>query len=272
MKDTVLTIYSAEVDCLYRIFREDDVNGKRAVYVLLEYPELIPEHDRTYGPSALRELSKLAGWWDDWKTLTISKDESGLKIQPDAFEPHAVSREYVHDDFHLFDLLKIQDLVEVKSRTWRFRWQGKLCYLKMARFDFEIRALEREIKAYQNLSRHGSNLAPAFLGYAYEETRDRVVGLVIEEVVGRHPGIADLPICQEALRQLHGLGMTHGDVNRYNIFITDDGAKFVDFEESCIRLVDPEEEWMQRTEKEMQALEEKLVDESGEGRPWEYIT
>ncbi|KAM4066609.1 hypothetical protein HRG_012119 [Hirsutella rhossiliensis] len=269
IQDTILAIYSAEDDCLYRILREDDVHGKRAVYVLLEYPDLIPKDSRTYGPTAIRELSKLTEWYGEWKTLTISIDESGLRRQPDAFKPHALSQEYVYDGYGLFDIFKLKDLEGVKTRTWRFREQEKPCYLKMARFDFEIEALEREAKAYQTLTYYGSTLAPKLLGYAYEETHDRVIGLIIEEVIGRHPTIADLAICREGLRQLHGFGIIHGDVNMYNIFITKDGAKFIDFEESCIGTADQEEAWVRRANKEMQSLEEKLLDKSGEGRPWE---
>lgn len=271
IRDTLLAVDSAEDDCLYKMLREDDVVGKRAVYLFLEYPDLIPKDARTYGPSAIRELSKLAEWYDNmkWKTLTISKDESGLRVRRDAFKPHTVSREYVHEDLKFFDIFKMQDLMEVKTRSWRFRDQGKHCYLKMARFCFEVRALEREIKAYRELMRHGSDLAPILLGYAYEDTRDRVVGLVMEEVIGRHPSLADLATCQEALRQLHGLGIAHGDINMYNMIITKDGVKFIDFEEACLRLADQEDEWIRRTDKEMQLLEEKLSEKSGEGRPWE---
>ena len=41
-----------------------------------------------------------------------------------------------------------------------------------------------------------------------------------------------------ALQQLHGLGIVHGDINRYNILMTDEGPKFIDLEVSTVETSD----------------------------------
>ncbi len=77
-----------------------------------------------------------------------------------------------------------------------------------------------------------------FLGYIFGEEPNRVIGFIIEEVIGRHPGIADLDTCEAALRKLHKAGIAHGDLNKYNVIIANKGlVKFIDFEAS-MRLED----------------------------------
>ncbi|KAF4976656.1 hypothetical protein FZEAL_6718 [Fusarium zealandicum] len=265
-QDIVLSIDLAPEDCLYRILRK---NPERVVYVNLEHLDLIPEESRTYGPDVIRELSKLPEWNNGWKTLTISKENTGIRSQRDIFEPHALPQAQVHDLYERFNILTLEEVQSVKSRVSHFQNQDTQYFLKIARFGFEMPSLAKEAEVYDILTREASTLAPRLLGYAYEpELEDdritgRVIGLVLEAVSGRHPGISDLGTCQEALQQLHGLGIIHGDINKYNIFLTKDGAKFIDFEESGISSVDES-----KKAKEMQSLYERLLDESGTGRPW----
>jgi serine/threonine protein kinase len=50
-----------------------------------------------------------------------------------------------------------------------------------------------------------------------------------------------LPACDIALRELHTLGLIHGDVNRHNFIIDETGrARIIDFEHSS--LLTPEKE------------------------------
>lgn len=72
-----------------------------------------------------------------------------------------------------------------------------------------------EVKAYQNPALQEARLAPHMLGYIYEETSDSVIGVLVEVVSGRHPGIADLGPCQEALRLFHGPDMFMGTTTFY---------------------------------------------------------
>lgn len=105
------------------------------------------------------------------------------------------------------------------------------------------------------------------LGYVYEETQDRVFGFLFEKISGYCPGIADLGLCQVALRELHGLNIIHGDVNRYNMFVTNEGVRFIDFEDSCIGPIEETNRWNQMKLDEIRSLPEELSDESGRGRP-----
>ncbi|PTU25018.1 hypothetical protein P175DRAFT_0498121 [Aspergillus ochraceoroseus IBT 24754] len=63
----------------------------------------------------------------------------------------------------------------------------------------------------------------------------------------------------------------HGDINRDNIFITNDGVRFIDFEESCVNSAGSNEGWDRTKSEEMQSLAENLSDSSGKGRPWTTI-
>lgn len=97
---------------------------------------------------------------------------------------------------------------------------------KIARFEWEIPRLEHETRIYHLLS--GSGLTPRFLGHIREG--DRVIGFVLEKVPGRAAGVEDLAACREVLGRLHGRGVVHGDVNRYNFLVGEGGVRIIDFE------------------------------------------
>ncbi|KAK8211804.1 hypothetical protein IWZ01DRAFT_434635, partial [Phyllosticta capitalensis] len=109
--------------------------------------------------------------------------------------------------------------------------------IKIARFEQEIRRIERETRAYQVLSQRGaSDVAPRFLGHVHEG--GRVICLLLEKWDGRSGGasIEDLSACEAALARFHGLSLLHGDANRYNFLVGQDGCgevKLIDFE--CFR-------------------------------------
>ncbi|KAG5946519.1 hypothetical protein E4U53_006574 [Claviceps sorghi] len=258
-KDCVWSVDLGPHDCLYRIVRKNG-DEQRVVYVELQYLDLIPEMSQTFGPGVIRELSKLAEWNGRWKTLTISKDAAGIRARADVFEPHGLPREQLQgggqppDMFNIFDL---EPMTDVKNRVSRAQANGTECFLKIARFEFEMASLAHESRAYEALMRQGSDLVPRLLGYAYEETPDRVVGLVFEALSGYHPGIEDLAMCREALQRLHSLNAVHGDINRYNMLVTQDGVKFIDLEVAEIGSRDEA-----KMDKEMQELEKQLLDES----------
>lgn len=126
---------------------------------------------------------------------------------------------------------------------------------KIARFEWEIPRIEQETRAYQLLE--GSGLTPRFLGHVHEN--GRIMGFLLEKIEGHHASLQDLGICETALGKLHGLGLLHGDVNRYNFLITEDGAKLLDFE----RLLENASPDSMR--REMEGLRVELADESGRG-------
>ncbi len=268
----MLDIDAAPGDCLYRICRRHG-GLARVVYVHVLSADFIAEDDRTYGPAVVRRLSTLADWRREWKTLTISASDKGdatLQISLDTFKPHSISPEYVHGCYPLFDIADFGRHHHIKTRIWRCPAPGGAdaqVYVKLARFKFETKALEQEVKAYHML--RGSALAPALVGYVYEETQDRVVGFVTEQVVGHYPRDAptDYAACLAALRSLHEWGLVHGDVNRHNIIMTKDGPRFIDFEASGLR--SEVRNWKQLIQNEEQSLAASLSDQSGLGAPWQ---
>ncbi|PYI11281.1 hypothetical protein BO78DRAFT_393246 [Aspergillus sclerotiicarbonarius CBS 121057] len=126
---------------------------------------------------------------------------------------------------------------------------------KMARFEWEIPRVERETRAYQLLE--GSGLTPRFLGHVHEN--GRIVGFLMEKIEGRPASIQDLDICEAALGKLHQLGFLHGDANRYNFLVTEEGVKLLDFESSQEN-ANPES-----MRKELESLRSELTEESGRG-------
>lgn len=126
---------------------------------------------------------------------------------------------------------------------------------KIARFEWELPRIEQETRAYQLLEGHG--LAPRFLAHVHED--GRVMGFLLEKIEGRPASFQDLSVCETALGKLHELGLVHGDVNRYNFLVTEEGAKLLDFE----RL--RENASPESMRKELENLRAELVDESGRG-------
>ncbi|KAM3501709.1 hypothetical protein MY11210_009300 [Beauveria gryllotalpidicola] len=248
--------------------RRRNCGHSRIVYVHVLSTDFIPEDDRTYGPEVVRRLSKLAEWQREWKTLSISTKDATLRINMDKFEPHSISPEYVYDCYPFFDIVDFPRQHHIKTRLWRCPAPSPDAevYLKLARFKFEIEALEREVKAYHML--RGYDIAPALVGYVFEETHDRVVGFVTEQVIGHYPrDVTDYTACSAALHKLHAKGLVHGDVNKHNVIITKDGPRFIDFEES--RLRNETTDWKQLAQDEEHNLAASLSDQSGQGAPWQ---
>ncbi|RGP75760.1 alpha-galactosidase a [Fusarium sporotrichioides] len=97
---------------------------------------------------------------------------------------------------------------------------------KIARSESEMPLNKRETRAYQLLK--DSRLTLRFLGHIHKN--GRIIGFLIEKLEGRCASSDDLAICKAALERVHGLGLLHGNVNRYNFLITDQGVKLLNFE------------------------------------------
>jgi hypothetical protein len=126
----------------------------------------------------------------------------------------------------------------------------------LARFAWEISQLDDETSAYQRLE--DSGIGPKFLGHLSEE--GRVIGFIVERITDfRHATREDLPLCQQALSELHKLKMKHGDPNKHN-FLTHNGkATLIDFDHS---------NWCsdeQALSEEYQSLAAELSETSGRG-------
>ncbi|OJJ66920.1 hypothetical protein ASPBRDRAFT_48449 [Aspergillus brasiliensis CBS 101740] len=270
VKDTLLSLDLSFEDCLYR-FRRDSQTNTRVVYVTLKDLDIVPEESRTYGPDVIRELSKLREWYDEtWETLTVYKDENGggIRSERDLFPPHALQKQQIPGDYELVNIFDLQFLVLLNNRVFQVQRGERRCFLKIARFGYELGWLAQEIKTYHVLAQLDSALAPRILGYVFEETPHRVIGFILEEVNGYRPSASDFGICRIALQQLHDLDIVHGDIKKYNMVITDEGAKFIDLEDSCVGPAENKEDWDKRKNTEMQGLMEALLDKSGKGRPW----
>lgn len=258
----VLNAYSSPFECLYRILRAGKV-----VYVVIEDPSVLPEDNRVYGPDVIRELSRWEEWFDEWETLTIDRDQTGeLVTKKNAFAPHRLPERFIRNGFQQVNILGLPILKTVKYRTIYTSLDGSPCYAKYARFSHELQDIEREVGIYQYLMDHGCTLVPKLLGYVYEEQPLRTIGFLVEEISGRHAAVDDYSQCVEALRELHQF-IIHGDINQYNIIISDTGPKFVDLESSTI----PDTKniaWDEQAENEMQLLRAALSEESGLGRPY----
>jgi predicted Ser/Thr protein kinase len=127
---------------------------------------------------------------------------------------------------------------------------------KFALFEWEVDAVDEECAAYQWIE--GKGVGPKFLGHITEG--GRVIGFLVEKVIGaRHATIDDLAACSKALESLHQLDIEHGDINKHNFLINDDGVTMIDFETA--RKSDDQ----QSLEAEMDSLAESLSDTSGRG-------
>jgi RIO-like serine/threonine protein kinase len=86
------------------------------------------------------------------------------------------------------------------------------------------------------------------------------MGFPLEKLDGRrHVSISDLSDCEAALKRLHSLGLSHGDVNRYNSLVGENDVKLIDFERFQERVTE------ELYSKELESLRMELTDESGRG-------
>lgn len=89
-----------------------------------------------------------------------------------------------------------------------------------------VSRIERATRAYPLLE--GSGLSPRFLGHIHEN--GRIMGFLLEKIIGRAAFVEDLSICETAFGKLDGLGLLHGDPNRYNFLVMGERVKLLDFE------------------------------------------
>ena len=59
-----------------------------------------------------------------------------------------------------------------------------------------------------------------------------MIGFALEKVQGRRATLQDFAVVSKALSRLHEMGIRHGDMNRNNFIITDQGAVLLDFAEA----------------------------------------
>ena len=85
------------------------------------------------------------------------------------------------------------------------------------------------------------------------------MGSLLEKIKGRAASIQDLSMCETALEKLHELGLLHGDANRYNFLVTEEGVKLLDFEHL------QENASPEAMHKELESVRMELMENSGRG-------
>ncbi|KAK6225764.1 hypothetical protein QIS74_01811 [Colletotrichum tabaci] len=199
---------------------------------------------------------------EEWTVANISRDEITGNLKT-SFSNRTLAG--VECQWHKtnVDCLELEKTKQLTAMAFEARLHSILpitpspdiMIAKIARFEWEVPRIEQETRAYQLLE--GSGLAPRFLAHVHEN--GRIVGFLLERLEGRFASVQDLNVCEAALRKLHGLGLLHGDVNRYNFIVTQEGVKLLDFERA------QENASPESMSKELKGLRAELVDESGRG-------
>lgn len=180
-----------------------------------------------------------------WNSMTISrnKKDGSLMCTP-CTEPLRQIETTWHDQY--IDVLSLKREERFRSGVHEVQYNNAPAIAKIACFPWQIPQIERETWAYSELAHYHRQhpdeppIGPRFLAHLKEENNDdgRVVGFLLEKLGGEPACIDDLAECEALLGRLHGgVGLVHGDVNRYNFIVDrarryDHGAdiRLVDFE------------------------------------------
>jgi hypothetical protein len=157
-------------------------------------------------------------------------DRSTMRVIREAKRPleSAISydlRPAVHGTWRprRIDVLALKQTTRYRSDVREVLCGGGPEISKIACSEWDVRKMEMDTWACSIISwrqqQHlgGCLSAPDVLGYLMENGRG--VGLLLEEVDGEFASGDDMPKCEMALRGLHGMGLVHGDVNRYNFIV-----------------------------------------------------
>ena len=165
------------------------------------------------------------------------------------------------------DVLSLRRTERYGPNVHEVVFNGRPAISKIACWEWEISRLENETYVYKVITKHAhehedrSPIAPAFLGNLTEN--GRVIGMLLEKIEVVHASLDNLPVCESVLRRVHGLGIVHWDVNRYNFLVCGGGqVRLVDFEHA--QVFDDE-----RAAQELKSLSSELVEETGRGAPLE---
>jgi serine/threonine protein kinase len=212
-----LSMESSDREGLYRF------STNNTIFYVEAHPEAdIDEVDMGFPPAILAILDSTprppeCNWADIRENNCVQWSIKSLK---------GVNETWHHEYIDLRDLDPVKCL---RLRVWQVRYRGVLCIAKIARFEFEVRWVERETLVYRTID--GKSIGPKFLGHLMEE--GRVMGFLLEYIPdarAARPG--DLATCSTVLRKLHDLNVLHTDINIYNFLIRENGvALMCDFED-----------------------------------------
>lgn len=266
MPDQIFELEESSINGMRKILRKASTSS-RILYLHIDNIEWLQRSQQGL-EHFLSDLSELEGWYDDWSTATI--DYNG-NLQRDAFSAPLIPANALDPSYPRFNIPDITLIAKRQATVKLVEVEGKRCYLKAARYPHEIDDIKNEIKVYQHLTKRTPFLVPRLVGYAYEDTKERVTGFVTEEVEGaRHATVEDLRVCEEAVLEMHDADVIHNDLNKFNLLVAADGKrKMIDFEIS--ELGDDtysEEQWTSKKEREYESVGQALEDTDEGGKPF----
>lgn len=195
-----------------------------------------------------------------WTTMNISKGNDGSPRSSLSYEPLEAVTSIWHPQ--QIDILSLPEVRHLKSEVYETIYQGRRAIAKMASFDWQIGTIEDETFLYSLMTQDSMayKYIPGFIGHLTEN--GRVMGMLLEFLEGRAAGIEDLERCTSVLSWLHGLGIVHGDANRYNFVVNNTGHVYV------IDFANTEPWTAEGARKEMEGLREQLEETHLRGAPF----
>lgn len=182
-------------------------------------------------PSSLPELPH-----PPWTKAHLERDpkSDALEITATNTPLPGVSEGWHHNSV---DVLSLDPIKDYRSNVYEVRYRGRPAVVKICPWEWYMPNMENETNAHELFDEHRrlrdpdeAKVAPEFLGHVTEN--GRIMGVLLEKKEGVFASIEDLAICEAAVRQVHKMGLVHGDVNRYNFLVDRDAgrASLVDFE------------------------------------------
>lgn len=263
----LLTLDMSNGQCHYRFLRRSST-GDTIVYVHVQTPSVPLISLHSHGPDVITELRRLVSIWDqEWTTLTIFLDAEGnVKYTKDEWRPHYLPiLEREKERVNILDLETIRILSE---RVFLVLHNGQRRVLKICPFKRLLPLLLQELRAYFVLQKRGCKIIPQVTAFVYERSKKEVIGFLCEEIIGETPTPDDYEMVKQGVEKLHGYGVVHGDLNKYNMMITTEGLRFLDLESTIFDEDGKTRSELSRLRKlEIDGLLGDLKDNRGYGRP-----
>jgi len=247
--DVVLDCEGGEEACYYRVGRLSQ-HCYHVVYITVkDLDVLMPDiWLRMARPYVLRHLKTYPKWEDHgWRTMEARLRDGQVVVELDREPVHFVDGNDLLPDMPRYDIFRLGNQVHLSPyMALRASTGGQSVVLKIAPYKYLLRHfVSRELFIYHAFISRRTAPMPKLLGYVYEEHPSRVIGFMIEDIRGVHPGSQHRPQCEKALRALHAQGLYHGDINNYNMIVTPSGEViFIDFENSTLATSEEEKQLM----------------------------
>ncbi|PWY80997.1 alpha-galactosidase A precursor [Aspergillus eucalypticola CBS 122712] len=221
-----IELLQAEVDEDDQSFFRLLVDNQSIKYITID-PGVYSAEDMYFGPSLASILPELPP--GDWNDGLVTKDAKNGRAYFASVKSTQIPGVRNHWHGTYVDYLGLSVGRKLRTGLYEVKSPSLDCtaVAKFARFPWEIQYIENETSAYQWISGH--DIGPRFLGHLTED--GRVIGFLMEHISNaRHAGAQDVETCREVLSRLHGLGILHGDTNRFNFLIHDSKATLIDFD------------------------------------------